>query len=242
MLLRRQATPLYNERLIATAVLSDGKWMEPAPHWKHPSLLSCKNYNESLVLAPDGGGRMWLLFRHRVPRIPDVSSEAALHGAAWEVWASAYEGGRWSAPVVLPSSSGRSDMATAAAARPGGTTPGCLVVRYARLRCNDPPACRDLQRRASPARTGAAAAPDCSQREHNLRYAAFQSHPNEEQDLKRIRAYTIASGGSNYRIYRGDIHRHTEISRDGKNDGSLWDTYRYALDAASLDFLGRQRS
>jgi hypothetical protein len=38
--------------------------------------------------------------------------------------------------------------------------------------------------------------------------------------------------------YRGDIHRHTEISRDGKNDSSLWDTYRYAFHAASLDFLG----
>ena len=105
------------------------------------------------------------------------------------------------------------------------------------LRCNHTPACRDLQRSAYPAHR----APQrrrFSPREHNLRYAAFQSHPNEEQDLKRIREYTIASGGSNYRIYRGDIHRHTEISRDGKNDGSLWDTYRYALDAASLDFLG----
>ncbi|MBI1791454.1 MAG: hypothetical protein HYR60_28330, partial [Acidobacteria bacterium] len=35
-----------------------------------------------------------------------------------------------------------------------------------------------------------------------------------------------------------DIHRHTDISWDGNRDGSLDDAYRYALDAASLDFLG----
>ena len=68
--------------------------MEPAAGLEASLPAELKNYNESLVLAPDAGGRMWLLFRHRVPRIPDVSSEAALHGAAWEVWASAYEGGR----------------------------------------------------------------------------------------------------------------------------------------------------
>ncbi|HXM45967.1 MAG TPA: DUF3604 domain-containing protein [Bryobacteraceae bacterium] len=39
-----------------------------------------------------------------------------------------------------------------------------------------------------------------------------------------------------YRILRGDLHRHTSLSTDGIGDGSLWDFYRYALDAASLDF------
>jgi hypothetical protein len=32
------------------------------------------------------------------------------------------------------------------------------------------------------------------------------------------------------------LHRHTSLSTDGVGDGSLWDFYRYALDAASLDF------
>ena len=235
VLLRRQATPLYNERLIATAVLSDGKWMEPAAlEASLPAEL--QNYNESLVLSPDGGGRMWLLFRHRVPRIPDVSSEAALHGAAWEVWASAYEGDRWSAPVVLPSSAGRSDMATAAAVDSAGQL---RVAWSSDTRDFDATIHRraEIYSGALPGRAVTAVAPIVAARTQPA-LRSFSAHPNEDQDLKRIRGYTIASGGANYRIYRGDIHRHTEISRDGKNDGSLWDTYRYALDAASLDFLG----
>jgi hypothetical protein len=37
---------------------------------------------------------------------------------------------------------------------------------------------------------------------------------------------------------RGEFHRHTEISFDGKNDGPLVDAYRYAIDAAALDWVG----
>jgi len=62
-------------------------------------------------------------------------------------------------------------------------------------------------------------------------------HENEAEDLERIRNYEIESEGKTYRIYRGDTHRHTEISMDGNNDGSLIQTYRYAMDVASLDFL-----
>jgi hypothetical protein len=37
---------------------------------------------------------------------------------------------------------------------------------------------------------------------------------------------------------RGEFHRHTEISADGGGDGSLEDMWRYALDAADLDWIG----
>ena len=39
------------------------------------------------------------------------------------------------------------------------------------------------------------------------------------------------------RLFRGDFHRHTDISADADRDGDILDTYRYALDAASLDFM-----
>jgi hypothetical protein len=64
---------------------------------------------------------------------------------------------------------------------------------------------------------------------------ASATHPNEAADLKAIRGYRIQSGGSTYRIMRGDLHRHTALSADGVGDGSLWDFYRYVLDAVSLD-------
>jgi hypothetical protein len=236
VLLRRQATPLYSERFIATAVLSEGKWMEPAARVEDSLPSDLRNYNESMVLAADGGGRMWLLFRHRIPRIPGVLSEAALHGAAWEVWGTSYEGDRWSVPVSLPSSSGRSDMATAAVVGPDGRL---HVAWSSDMRDYDATIHRkaEVYSGSLPAVTGSPATPVFTARlQPELR--SFSAHPTEKQDLERIRAYTIASEGATYRIYRGDIHRHTEISRDGKTDGSLWDTYRYALDAASLDFLG----
>ena len=66
---------------------------------------------------------------------------------------------------------------------------------------------------------------------------AFAIHENETEDLETIRGYEIESEGKTYRIYRGDTHRHTEISMDGNNDGSLLQTDRYAMDAASLDYL-----
>ena len=62
-------------------------------------------------------------------------------------------------------------------------------------------------------------------------------HADETGDLKRIRAYSITSGGKQLKIYRGDLHRHTEISGDGVGDGTLTDLYRYALDAAALDYV-----
>ena len=63
-------------------------------------------------------------------------------------------------------------------------------------------------------------------------------HPDETGDLERIRSYRIHSRGRTFAIYRGDLHRHTDISLDGGGDGSLVDAYRYARDAAGLDFLG----
>ena len=45
-------------------------------------------------------------------------------------------------------------------------------------------------------------------------------------------------GNQNLALYFGDLHRHTELSvcQTGR-DGSLEDAYRYAIDAAELDFL-----
>jgi hypothetical protein len=235
-LVRRPATPLYEHRLIATAVYSDGGWKQPVTSLESVLPRSLQNRNESLTIAPDRDGRMWIFFRHRVDRVPRVPIEAALHGAAWEVWASAYDGSQWTAPVTLPLSAGRSDMTTAVAADSGGALRVAWSTdgrNYDQMihRVTDvfsgilPP----VQGAAQPMRLEARVQPE-------LR--VFPIHPRETEDLARIRSYVIDSAGTKYRIFRGDIHRHTEISRDGKQDGSLWDTYRYALDAASLDFLG----
>ncbi|GIW82977.1 MAG: hypothetical protein KatS3mg105_4784 [Gemmatales bacterium] len=63
-------------------------------------------------------------------------------------------------------------------------------------------------------------------------------HPNERQDLAAIRGKRVEVGGKRLRILRGDFHRHTEISAHRDGDGTLEDSWRYALDAAALDWMG----
>ncbi|MCB1019678.1 MAG: DUF3604 domain-containing protein, partial [Acidobacteria bacterium] len=64
------------------------------------------------------------------------------------------------------------------------------------------------------------------------------THPSEDADLERVRGHRVEVGGQAWKIVRGDLHRHTEISMDGATDGTLYDTYRYAINAAELDFIG----
>ena len=67
--------------------------------------------------------------------------------------------------------------------------------------------------------------------------AVVPVHPREAEQVARIRRYRMQVGGKTYHIYRGDIHRHTDISVDGMGDGSLMDLHRYAVDAAALDYV-----
>ncbi len=63
------------------------------------------------------------------------------------------------------------------------------------------------------------------------------AEPRERENVSALRNYVIKSGRKSYRIFRGDMHRHTEISLDGAGEGSLIDAYRYAIDAANFDFV-----
>jgi hypothetical protein len=62
-------------------------------------------------------------------------------------------------------------------------------------------------------------------------------HPKEREQVAALRKYTITAAAKTYRIYRGDLHRHTDISGDGPGDGSILDLHRYAIDAALMDFV-----
>jgi len=53
-----------------------------------------------------------------------------------------------------------------------------------------------------------------------------------------VRSYRPTVNGQPYQLLRGDFHRHTEISSDGARDGPLIDSYRYFIDAATLDWVG----
>ena len=234
-LLNRQGTRLYQDRWMALAVFDGGSWQEPVAEIEQSLPAELREYNDMPQLASDGKGRVWLLFRHRRPRILDVPSDAPMHRAAWEIFATTLEGDRWLEPVAVPFSQGRTDM------RSGFASDGAGHL-YAAWPMDNRDYAEFLFERADVYVARIPALRQASQ-EPRLRKRApaeipsFPLHPKEPQDLSRIRGYEIRSGGKTYRIYRGDTHRHAEFSMDGYNDGSLIDTYRYAIDAAELDFL-----
>jgi hypothetical protein len=61
---------------------------------------------------------------------------------------------------------------------------------------------------------------------------------SERKAIEAIRDYRLDVNGEKLRVWRGEFHRHTEYSMDGANDGALLDLWRYAIDAADLDWIG----
>ena len=53
-----------------------------------------------------------------------------------------------------------------------------------------------------------------------------------------MRNHRVESAGTPLQLLRGEFHRHTEISSHRDADGLLEDSWRYALDAANLDWMG----
>ena len=60
---------------------------------------------------------------------------------------------------------------------------------------------------------------------------------DEKEDIKTLREYRADIKGKSFRILKGDSHRHSTFSGDGAHDSEMEDSYRYALDAASLDWM-----
>lgn len=226
-----KGTQLYESRSVRIACLDNGRWMttagplpmpaDPEDHWQMPHL------------RVDAQGRPNLVVRHLLLRRPRTPPEQPTNAALWEMYLTRYDGARWSDLVSLPRSAGRNDMMPATAATSGGlwgawTTDGrstksfnlgLYQIQLGRL---------DAGKNVVPLALKPSAAESVD---------AAPLQPGEAEDVRRIRAYRVQHDGKTYSIYRGDLHRHTDISIDGAHDGSLLDAYRYGLDAGALDFL-----
>jgi hypothetical protein len=209
----------------------------------------------------DRSGRVCLAFRHREEAIWGNNS-VMVGGGVWLEYVTALEGRAWAVPQVLPRSDGLLDNRPALVAPSQGpalvfySTDGRLrrelewtpelQMRYFNVSGSpdDPqrifdmdlevaalPASAQAQAQASepvPSGPAADAPPEGRPR----------AHPRESADVARLRSHRIAVGGRAYRLLRGEFHRHTEISLDGASDGALEDMWRYAIDAARLDWIG----
>jgi hypothetical protein len=230
---RTDTTRLYAWRDIRVKVRVGGFWQEPAADWHAVLPPGLREYNELPQLQADAEGRVWLAFRHRTCRYPRADGWAVQ--GRWDAYATACLGDRWLAPVPLPHSGGRLDMRTAS----GRDRDGVYFAYSSDNRGWQPATMPPRNLSVAVSRLAGAPRPGPMRIVERVRKfpAVRPVHPREAEHLARIRAYKVEAGGRTYRIYRGDLHRHTDLSLDGIGDGSLADLHRYALDAAGLDYV-----
>ena len=219
---------LYVNRTIALKSVS-GKTVSRLDDASALKFGSIANRGKSVPrLAFDSGGNLWLLLRHHP--MPGGNKQ----GEVWVGAALTFDGKTWSAPRLLASSMNLIDNRPALVAL-GSDLLAVYSGDYrqsAQTRVED-----DLF--AARLTAGAAATEPTLVPDGPAPAAELASvHPNEAEDVARMRAYRIENSGKTLRLLRGEFHRHTEISSHGDQDGLLEDTWRYALDAASHDWMG----
>jgi len=233
---QNRSTVLYKDRSIKVIVKDGGVWKE-APDLAAAVPDRIKRYWQLPQLAADRSGRIWAVFQIRtstaIQRIDYWSA-----GGLWDLYLTSLDKGVWQPAALIPHSTGRNEAPFQAAPAADGVwmtwaTDGRLV-RGSNGNYQAPTMVHyDIYaaQASAPPPAGAPALAAFNERGGN----AQVMHPNEREDVRRIRAYRTTVGGAGYRILRGDFHRHTDISNDGAGDGSLEDFYRYMIDAAAMD-------
>jgi len=225
---------LFVRRQTRVARWSNGRLEEPAGAFTAALPEEFRQIMHQPRLVLDSGGRPWVFFRFRV-NTPVAGGGRESRRTSYRQAVTWHDGRNWAPAIEFHDGFGRADSTSAAlAARDGSIhavwhTDGRLWPLSAETR-------QELVGAVLPP-LASAAPPAMVPFAPSLENLP-PSHPSEAADLARIRAYRVTLNGKQYRIVRGDIHRHTDISWDGNRDGSLHDSYRYALDAAGFEYQG----
>lgn len=231
-------TALGDPMEVKVRVFDNGEAMEPAAQPQTAFAENERSVSRYPELAVDSEDRVWLLFRHLTLKGRTEKYTNTRGRGHWGAWLSCYTGDRWSPPALLASSGGRISSFSGMAPAPGGGVwaawqgDGREWADLLRPRQNHVFAGYAAGPRAAEAKLAAAAA--------DTGAAAPAIHRDEPADVSRLRKFRLTAGGKTYRLLRGELHRHAELSRDqgGGRDGSILDFYRYMLDAADMDFGG----
>jgi hypothetical protein len=208
-----------------------------------PPIRPRNSYPRLLV---DRGGRVWLSFRTASPQWWN------LLGTVWFENVTSFDGQAWLPAVFVPHSDNLLDKQPALVSTAAGEL---LIINASdgrqqfntRLQMNTASQrSEDIYNNdlfvsrmvlSDPVKPMQLAAVSTTSPATPVAASAANSSPLTA-DTRRLRDYRATIGSTEYRIVRGEFHRHTEISMDGGNDGSLIDAWRYALDAAALDWIG----
>ena len=222
-------SPLGDERRIEVVTWDQGQWKAPAALRFDDSLKLGSSGESRPLLYLDPAGDIWLAFRRRYSlRLFDRS-------VYWETYLSRLEGDRWSNPILLPESWNRKSTRMGLAA-----TRGRLWAFWSEDNRKFPFAGRPFANRVN---AGSIPLPEKAPSPHLSTYRAAPDpaptgHTDEAGDIRAVRRHRVTVAGSSMEVVRGELHRHTELSPDvgGLADGTLFESYRYMIDAAGLDF------
>lgn len=265
--LEKEGVPLYRQRGVAVRVWADGRLWQPADdpiHAFYPWLRTQKGKQGALRLAvprlaTDARGTVWLAVRS-----PRLGTRVGV-GSAWFEHLAWYGGDRWSREIVCPGTDNILDNRPALVPRRNGdlvlvtssdgrfATAGRLPQWFVRQlrkkgekirqrqrppRWPDPVNNELVMAELGPAPGGPPGSVKLDPVAAIADGAPSSEAKREAADVARIRAARATVKGKTLRLWRGEFHRHTEISQDGGGDGLLLDMWRYGLDAASLDWIG----
>jgi hypothetical protein len=227
---------------------ADSESLDPNPgialHRLPDAHLTVNNFPEAARntlprLAVDGSGRIWLAFR-----TPHPTWRSSI-GTSWREYLVSFDGRDWTQPIFVNHTDNLLDNRPALVAVANGKL---LIVNSS-----------DDRHDYSPTKTSASKNPPPDSYNNDLWSGEVDLGPAvraipvvaaapklkpavtfDNASTAAIQALHDYRGGpgKNLRIVRGEFHRHSEISLDGGNDGTLLDQWRYVLDAAAMDWVG----
>jgi hypothetical protein len=226
--IRQRGFPLYLRRTVRVKCLDADGTLKQAPGSLEDALPAGPERGKSCPrLAIDESGGVWLVFRRH-----PLGNGA---GEVWDSFATHHDGRAWSPARHLAFSSNVIDNRPALIPRDGGL----LVIHSTDYRRNTQTRQQDdLYATWLDAGSQDTAPPNLVANEDEPTPAAPPIHPNEAADKARLRRYRITAGGRSLQLVRGEFHRHTEFTSHTDKDGLFEDAWRYALDAADLDWMG----
>ena len=217
----RIGTLLHTDRRVQIKCWQNGAWfrLEKQPQTAFRQLPL--NFQEQPELVVDRGANIWLVFRQWVSRQDPYE--------VWNIYATRFDGAEWSEPILLPRSDGRLTQGAPAALHPDGSVWVTYATDYRGAGLESTGRWDVYAARLGPA-PASPAAPRLVQIDPDTPSTRYVPTPNKHYETK--------VGTKTYRLYFGDLHRHTDIVGHGYTDASISGQYRYALDAAELDFMG----
>jgi hypothetical protein len=213
---------LHYSRGLGLRVWANGRVQKPSADLAPILTGRMARYAELPHLALDGSGALWMVFRHWTSTKPNE---------IYHFYATKLSGGAWSTPWRFASSSGHNSQHAAVALSPSGA----LAAAWSSDGRSETVVPTD-QAHALHYNVYTAALPK-GDGPPAVTLAAVSLPAPQQRPAPRPR-HTMTAGGKTYTLLMGDAHRHTDIRGHSGVDGSVWDTYRYAMDAAQLDWLG----